>query len=44
MIAKSKSVSVLLIVLFLSILARLFAGNLAFLDVIKKVSSVTWNC
>jgi len=41
--AGTKSFGTLLIVLLMSWLIRLFAGNLAVVEVLKKVCSVTWN-
>ncbi|HSB65767.1 MAG TPA: hypothetical protein VLD65_04265 [Anaerolineales bacterium] len=40
---KMKSIGILLVVLLMSWLARLFAGNSAMMELVKKVCSVTWN-
>ena len=40
---KTKSIGTLLCVLLMSWLVRLFAGNLAVVELAKKISSVTWN-
>jgi hypothetical protein len=39
----TKSFGTLLIILLMSWLIRLFAGNPAVVEVVKKVCSVTWN-
>ena len=40
---RTKTVGILLVVLLMSWLARLFAGNSAVMELAKKVCSVTWN-
>ncbi len=40
---RTKTVGILLVVLFMSWLARLLAGNQAVVEIVKKVASVTWN-
>ncbi len=40
---RTKSIGLLLVVLLMSWLARLLAGNQAVVEIVKKVASVTWN-
>jgi len=40
---RTKSVGILLVVLLMSWLVRLFVGNLAMVEAVKKLCSVTWN-
>jgi len=40
---RTKSVGIVLILMLMSWLARLLAGNQAAVEFVKKVCSVTWN-
>ena len=40
---KRKSVGILLLMLLMSWLVRVFVGNSAAIDLVKKIASVTWN-
>jgi len=40
---RTKSFGILLVVLLMSWLIRLFAGNPAALELVRKIASVTWN-
>lgn len=43
MMIRKKSMVTMLLVLSMSGLVRLFAGNLALVELVKKIASVTWN-